>query len=185
MRKSVAVSLLLSVCFTIVLTVICCLLSQQILSWMKIPADISKEAYAYMFVVLLEYRRNRILQHNLKHPQSTWRQQNTFVFSGVFLCFKYYSGHFVYSSVPHGRGRSSLGHNLFSVSFSCTVSSCRSKEFSCLAFAQRGFFRPEGGDSPLFPCNCRTFWGNRIHSGMHCKPLGLVWCLCIADSLLL
>ena len=53
MRKSVAVSLLLSVCFTIVLTVICCLLSQQILSWMKIPADISKEAYAYMFVVLL------------------------------------------------------------------------------------------------------------------------------------
>ena len=53
MRKSVAVSLLLSVCFTIVLTVICCLLSHQILSWMKIPADISKEAYAYMFVVLL------------------------------------------------------------------------------------------------------------------------------------
>ena len=53
MRKSVAVSALLSIAFTAVLTLICCLLSHQILRWMQIPADISGEAYDYMFVVLL------------------------------------------------------------------------------------------------------------------------------------
>lgn len=53
MRKSVAVSALLSIAFTVVLTLICCLLSHQILHWMQIPADISDEAYDYMFVVLL------------------------------------------------------------------------------------------------------------------------------------
>ena len=53
MRKSVAVSTLLSIIFTIVLTLICCLLAHQILRWMQIPEDISGEAYDYMFVVLL------------------------------------------------------------------------------------------------------------------------------------
>ena len=53
MRKSVAVSTLLSIAFTVVLTLICCLLAHQILRWMQIPADISGEAYDYMFVVLL------------------------------------------------------------------------------------------------------------------------------------
>ncbi len=53
MRKSVAVSTLLSIAFAVVLTVICCALSHQILRWMQIPADISDEAYKYMFVVLL------------------------------------------------------------------------------------------------------------------------------------
>ena len=51
--KSVAVSTLLSIAFTVVLTLTCCLLSHQILRWMQIPADISGEAYDYMFVVLL------------------------------------------------------------------------------------------------------------------------------------
>ena len=41
MRKSIAVSTLLSIAFTVVL------------SWMQIPEDISGEAYDYMFVVLL------------------------------------------------------------------------------------------------------------------------------------
>lgn len=53
MRKSIAVSTLLSFAFTIILTLICCLLSHKFLQWMKIPSDISKEAYEYMFVVLL------------------------------------------------------------------------------------------------------------------------------------
>ncbi len=53
MRKSLAVSTLLSIAFAVVLTVICCALSHQILRWMQIPADISDEAYKYMFVVLL------------------------------------------------------------------------------------------------------------------------------------
>ena len=53
MRKSVAVSTLLSIAFTVVLTLICCLLAHQILRWMQIPSDISGEACDYMFVVLL------------------------------------------------------------------------------------------------------------------------------------
>lgn len=53
MRKSIAVSTILSVIFAVVLTVLCCAISHQIIRWMKIPADIAEEAYAYMFVVLL------------------------------------------------------------------------------------------------------------------------------------
>ena len=53
MRKSVAVSTLLSIAFTVFITLICCLLAHQILIWMQIPSDISGEAYDYMFIVLL------------------------------------------------------------------------------------------------------------------------------------
>lgn len=53
MRKSVAVSTILSIVFTVVLTLICCLFAHEILYLMQIPADISDEAYDYMFVVLL------------------------------------------------------------------------------------------------------------------------------------
>lgn len=53
MRKSVAVSTLLSIAFTVFLTLICCLLAHQILIWMQIPSDISGEAYDYTFIVLL------------------------------------------------------------------------------------------------------------------------------------
>ena len=53
MRKSIAVSTTLSIAFAVVLTILCCVLSHQIIRWMKIPADIAVEAYAYMFVVLL------------------------------------------------------------------------------------------------------------------------------------
>lgn len=42
MRKSVAVSTLLSIAFTVFLTLICCLLAHQILIWMQIP-PISQE----------------------------------------------------------------------------------------------------------------------------------------------
>ena len=52
MRKSIAVSTLLSVGFTVILTLICCLGAHRILELMQIPADISGEAYDYMFVVL-------------------------------------------------------------------------------------------------------------------------------------
>ena len=53
MRKSVAASAALSILFTLVLTVICCGLSHQILIWMQIPEDISGQAYDYMLIVLL------------------------------------------------------------------------------------------------------------------------------------
>ena len=53
MRKSVAVSTILSVAFTVLLTTFCCVFAPEILVWMKIPDDIAGEAYDYMFVVLL------------------------------------------------------------------------------------------------------------------------------------
>lgn len=53
MRKSIAASAVLSIFFSVLLTLICCLLAHQLITIMKIPEDISKEAYDYMFVVLL------------------------------------------------------------------------------------------------------------------------------------
>lgn len=53
MRKSIAASALLSVSFTVLLTLVCCLLSHPILNWMHIPKDIYDQAYDYMFAVLL------------------------------------------------------------------------------------------------------------------------------------
>ena len=53
MKKSIAVSTILCIVFTIVLTVLCSALSRQILIWMQIPSDISEDAWTYMFIVLL------------------------------------------------------------------------------------------------------------------------------------
>lgn len=53
MRKSIAVSALLCVGFTVAITALCCLFSHDILKVMKTPEDIYHQAYAYMFVVLL------------------------------------------------------------------------------------------------------------------------------------
>lgn len=53
MRKSIAVSTILCIVFTVILTVLCAVLSRQILVWMQIPKDISEDAWTYMFIVLL------------------------------------------------------------------------------------------------------------------------------------
>ncbi len=52
-RESIAVSWLLSVCFTVGITALFCGISHSILRWMQTPADIYAQAYDYMFVVLL------------------------------------------------------------------------------------------------------------------------------------
>ena len=53
MRKSIAVSMILCIVFTVVITLFCGIFSYQILDWMSTPPDIRKEAYEYMFVVLI------------------------------------------------------------------------------------------------------------------------------------
>lgn len=53
MKKSIAVSTLLCIGFTLLITVLCCGLSASILHWMQTPEDIFSLAYSYMFVVLL------------------------------------------------------------------------------------------------------------------------------------
>ncbi len=53
MERSVRISWLLSLFFTVVLTVVCCLLAHPILRWMQTPDAIYTEAYDYMFVILL------------------------------------------------------------------------------------------------------------------------------------
>ena len=45
MRKSIAASTVLSIGFTVVLTVVCCLLARPILRWMQIPGDISSSGH--------------------------------------------------------------------------------------------------------------------------------------------
>ena len=53
MRQSVAVSFVLSAAFTVLITVVCCLLAHPILHWMQTPDSIYDMAYDYMFAVLL------------------------------------------------------------------------------------------------------------------------------------
>ena len=52
MRRSAAVSWLLTALFSVVLTVAGCLLAHPILGWMRTPAGIERDAYAYLFVIL-------------------------------------------------------------------------------------------------------------------------------------
>ena len=53
MERSVRISWLLSLFFTVVLTAVCCLLAHPILQWMQTPDAIYADAYDYMFVILL------------------------------------------------------------------------------------------------------------------------------------
>lgn len=53
MKRSIAVSFVLSLLFTILITTVFCLLSHHILYWMQTPEDIHDMAYEYMFIVLL------------------------------------------------------------------------------------------------------------------------------------
>lgn len=53
MRKSIASSAVLSILISLLLTFLCCTFAHQFISIMKIPEDISKESYDYMFIVLL------------------------------------------------------------------------------------------------------------------------------------
>lgn len=53
MQKSIASSAILSVIFTVLLTFVCCFFSHQLIKIMKIPSSISRQAYVYMFIILL------------------------------------------------------------------------------------------------------------------------------------
>ncbi len=53
MRQSIAASTLLSLLFTIFITLLCCILAYPILDWIQVPQDIYQQAYDYMFVILL------------------------------------------------------------------------------------------------------------------------------------
>ncbi len=52
-RKCIAASIILSVAFSLILTVLFCVSSGFILKMMKTPQDIYQEAYIYMFLILL------------------------------------------------------------------------------------------------------------------------------------
>lgn len=53
LRKFVANSVWVSAVFSVVMTVVFCLLCMNILRWMKTPSDIIDEAYSYIFVIFL------------------------------------------------------------------------------------------------------------------------------------
>lgn len=53
MRRSVAFSLVFCAAASVLLTLVCCLLSHQILRWMNTPESIYDMAYTYMFAILL------------------------------------------------------------------------------------------------------------------------------------
>lgn len=53
MKHSIAVSTILCILMTIIITVICCCLTHPILRWMNTPESIYEMSYDYMFAVLL------------------------------------------------------------------------------------------------------------------------------------
>lgn len=53
MQRSIAVSFVLSGIFTVIITLLCCILTHPILHWMQTPEQIYGMAYDYMFAVLL------------------------------------------------------------------------------------------------------------------------------------
>ena len=140
MRKSIAVSTLLSIAFTVVLTLVCCLLAHQILSWMQIPEDISGEAYDYMFVVHLGTGAT-VFYNMISNMLVAFVSISLVVsvFPGIFFCFEYFSGHIIYCSTAYGCGRSSLGYYTFPVPFRCTFLACRNEKISDSSSSQRRF----------------------------------------------
>lgn len=53
LRHSVAMSIYLCIIFTIIITLIACLSAEWLLTIMKTPEDIFKDAYAYIFIIFL------------------------------------------------------------------------------------------------------------------------------------
>ena len=53
LRKYVANSVWLSVAFSVVMTLVVCLLCKNILLWMKTPEDIFSDAYIYIFIIFV------------------------------------------------------------------------------------------------------------------------------------
>ena len=64
---------------------------------------------------------------------------STALFSGVFLCFEYLSGHPVYCTIPYGCCRCCLGYDSFSVSFCPVQSARRPEKLPGTAFTPRRF----------------------------------------------
>ena len=68
MRRSVAVSIILCVFFSLVIMAICCGLAHQILYWQKTPEKIYDMAYDYMFAVLLGTGATIVHWETAVHP---------------------------------------------------------------------------------------------------------------------
>lgn len=122
MRKSIAVSTLLSVGFTVILTLICCLGAHRILELMQIPADISGEAYDYMFVVLLGTGATVFYNMISNMLRALGDSRDATVLSGVLLRPEYFSGLSFYFAFSYGSGRSSLGDDPVTVPFGAAQS---------------------------------------------------------------
>ena len=100
LRKYTANSAWLAGIFALVMTVVVCLLCDNILRWMGTPSDIIKDAYAYIFVIFLGI-------------PFTWRQQKPACIFDHFILIKYRTGSDVYPIVPYGRIRRGMGDRHF------------------------------------------------------------------------
>ena len=134
MRKSVAVSTLLSIAFTVFLTLICCLLAHQILIWMQIPSDISGEAYDYMFIVLLGTGAT-VFYNLISNMLRALGDSKT----PLYFHPEYFSGSAFYCSFSYGCWRSCLGYHPFPASL-CHFKPCgRTEKLSGPSSSPGGF----------------------------------------------
>ena len=120
MERSVRISWLLSLFFTVVLTVVCCLLAHPILRWMQTPDAIYADAYDYVFVILLGTGAT-IFYNMISNMLRALGDSRTPVISGGVLAGQCGAGCSVYRPHEDGRCRCGMGNGAQSVDFRCFV----------------------------------------------------------------
>ena len=110
MRRSAGISWLLSLFFTIVLTLAGCLLAHPILYWMQTPQDIYDDAYTYLFLILLGTGAT-IFYNIVSNLLRAGRQQNAADLPGDFVAGQRGPGYPVHRAAAHGRCGRCLGHS--------------------------------------------------------------------------
>lgn len=121
MRRSIAVSLVLCVLSTVLITGIVCPLSHQILSWMNTPDQIRDMAYDYMLVVLLGTGATIYYNMISNILRAMGDSRTPALLPAVFLHPQHCAGSSFHPSASNGRGRSRLGHRHFPTARGGTV----------------------------------------------------------------
>ena len=126
MRRSVAVSMIWSILFTILLTGICCILAHPILHWMQTPDQIYDMAYEYMFAILLGTGAT-VFYNMISNILRALGDSRTPLYFLIFSS-EHCAGSRVYSEFPYGRGRSRLGDSAVTAALCGPVYDLRRKK---------------------------------------------------------
>ena len=89
MRRFVANAGWIASCFAVVMTVIVCLMTRQILVWMQTPDNIIDGAYSYIFFVFARHPGDLPVQYAGRHYPRARRLQTPVLFPDFIQSFKH------------------------------------------------------------------------------------------------